>query len=191
MASLALLNLARSRSFCPLPLDGVLTMRFGANARIWRPPLLTPTPLDWFPIEAYEYAPTRSGVSFMPARIQHVSIPFPPGGQPAARTFYGELFGLREVPVPSTLNQEQLIWYRVGDTELHLFSEEPCEDNSARHFCFALDALDEVEALRQRLLEAGVSVKDVIAIPGRPRYVCRDPFNNLIEFTTIEYDYLS
>ncbi len=130
------------------------------------------------------------GDSTMPARIQHVSIPFPPGGQPAARSFYGDILGLNEVPVPATLNQSQLIWYRMGDTELHLFNEEPREDTSGRHFCFALDDLAEVEAWRERLLAGGVEVKDVVAIPGRPRYVCRDPFRNLIEFSTIEYDYL-
>jgi catechol 2,3-dioxygenase-like lactoylglutathione lyase family enzyme len=132
----------------------------------------------------------RPGVLTMPARIQHVSIPFPPGGESAARAFYGELLELNEVPVPPSLSDYKIIWYRMGDTELHLFSEESREDTSGRHFCFALDSLAEVEVWREQLLAGGVEVKDVVAIPSRPRYVCRDPFQNLIEFTTIEYDYL-
>jgi hypothetical protein len=126
----------------------------------------------------------------MPIRIQHVSIPYSPGQQTTARSFYGDLFGLTEIPVPTTLSDYPIIWYRLGDTELHLYSEEPRDDASGRHFCFALDSVAEMETLRQRLSNGGVAVNDAIEIPSRPRYFCRDPFNNLIEFTTIEYDYL-
>ena len=40
--------------------------------------------------------------------------------------------------------------------------------------------------LRARLTEAGYTPTDTIPIPGRPRFVCDDPFGNPIEFTTIE-----
>jgi catechol 2,3-dioxygenase-like lactoylglutathione lyase family enzyme len=126
----------------------------------------------------------------MPIRIQHVSIPFPPGGQTAARAFYGDTLGLREVAVPPTLNAARLVWYRAGDTELHLFEETPLEDLSGRHFCFALADAAALAELRARLVATGVAVEEVVAIPGRPRFVCRDPFRNLLEFTTLEYDYL-
>jgi catechol 2,3-dioxygenase-like lactoylglutathione lyase family enzyme len=59
------------------------------------------------------------------------------------------------------------------------------QDHSGRHYCLAVDDLD---ALRARLEAAGVSVVNDIPIPGRPRFFARDPFGNLIEFTTIEGD---
>ncbi len=123
----------------------------------------------------------------MKRRIQHVSIPRPPGSQSQTRTFYGELLALEEVPVPESLRHLDLIWYRLGETELHLFTEEPAEDQSAHHFCIEVDDLDET---RRRLVEAGYQPRDTTPIPGRPRFFCRDPFGNEIEFTTIVGDYL-
>ncbi len=123
----------------------------------------------------------------MNARLQHVSIPRPPGSDAAARAFYGDLLGLEEVSPPKSLAALDLIWYRLGDNELHLFAEESMgQDHSGRHLCMAVD---DVESLRERLETAGVTVVGTIAIPGRPRYFVRDPFGNLIEITTIEGDY--
>jgi len=34
-------------------------------------------------------------------RIDHVQLSIPPGGEAAARRFYGELLGCREVPKPA------------------------------------------------------------------------------------------
>lgn len=117
------------------------------------------------------------------ARIQHVSIPVPAGEQEQARQFYGGLLGLPEISVPATLSDLNLVWFRLGDTELHLFNEPLIADRSARHFCVAVE---DVEALRDHLEAAGVAVVGATPIPGRPRYFCRDPFGNLIEFTTLE-----
>lgn len=124
----------------------------------------------------------------MTVRIQHVSIPRPPESHDAARAFYGDLLGLEEIPPPASLHELDLIWYRLGNTELHLFAEEPQgQDHSGRHFCIAVD---DVEVLRARLEEAGIAVVGTTPIPGRPRYFIRDPFGNMIEITTIESDYL-
>ncbi|MEZ4560373.1 MAG: VOC family protein [Caldilineaceae bacterium] len=125
----------------------------------------------------------------MTVRIQHVSIPRPPGSDAAARHFYGELLGLEEIPPPESLHDLKVIWYRLGNTELHILTEEPQgQDHSGRHFCIAVD---DVEAWRERLQAAGVAVVGTTPIPGRPRYFIRDPFGNMIEITTIESDYLA
>ncbi|HEU5103947.1 MAG TPA: VOC family protein [Roseiflexaceae bacterium] len=116
-------------------------------------------------------------------RIQHVSIPRPPGSHAQTRAFYGELLGLQEKPVPASIQHLDLIWYNIGeDMELHLFTEEPLEDRSGRHFCMEVD---DVQAMRERLASAGYEPRDTIAINNRPRFFCRDPFGNDIEFTTI------
>lgn len=116
-------------------------------------------------------------------RIQHVSIPRPPGSHAQTRAFYGELLGLPEKPVPASIEHLDLIWYQLGDTELHVFTEEPQPNRSGRHFCMDVDNLNE---LRTKLTAAGYEPRDTIPIPGRPRFFCRDPFGNDIEFTTIE-----
>ena len=119
-------------------------------------------------------------------RIQHVSVPRPPGSHAQTRAFYGELLGLEEVAVPDSLQDMDLIWYRLGDTELHLFTEEPLEDRSGRHFCIEVDDLG---AIRERLASAGHEPRDTTPIRNRPRFFCKDPFGNTIEFTTILGDY--
>lgn len=119
------------------------------------------------------------------ARIQHVSIPIPPEGMDAARTFYSEVLQLTETPVPREVAGLDLLWYQLGDTELHLFAEAMRGDRSARHFCIAVE---DVEAVRVRLEAAGVPLVRTTPLPGRPRLFCRDPFGNLVEFTTVEAD---
>lgn len=118
-------------------------------------------------------------------RIQHVSIPRPPGeaSRAQAAAFYGELLGLEQKPVPATIAHLDLIWFDVGEgTELHMFSEEPLDDRSGRHFC--LEVAD-VAAMRQRLADAGYEPWEPEPIKNRPRFFCRDPFGNTVEFTTI------
>lgn len=121
----------------------------------------------------------------MVVRLQHASVPRPPGTAAVARQFYGEVFGLEEVQPPAMLKPLEVIWYRLDrDTELHIFVEEPAgQDHSGRHFCLAVDDLEE---MRARLEAAGVTVASDIPLPGRPRFFVRDPFGNLIEVTTIE-----
>lgn len=121
----------------------------------------------------------------MPPRIQHVSIPVPADSEQSIRDFYGGLLQLDEVPVPRELADLDVVWYRLGDTELHLFAEHIQADRSARHFCIAVDDVNEVQ---DRLEAAGVPLVGAAPVPGRPRFFCRDPFGNLIEITTIEGD---
>ena len=102
------------------------------------------------------------------------------------RRFYRDVLGLREQPTPSTLAAMNLLWFTAGDgLELHFFPG-PQDLESRRHFCFNIDDLEET---RRRLQEAGLAPFDDTPIPNRPRFFCRDPVGNLIEFTSIEGDY--
>jgi catechol 2,3-dioxygenase-like lactoylglutathione lyase family enzyme len=119
-------------------------------------------------------------------RLQHVSSPYPEGADASVRRFYGEVLGLREQPVPSTLAGMRLLWFSAGEgLELHFFPGPP-DVLSGRHFCLDIDDLEET---RSRLLEAGLEPYDAAPIPNRPRFFCRDPAGNLVEFTRIEGDY--
>lgn len=121
----------------------------------------------------------------MNARLQHVAIARPPDADHTARAFYGDLLGLSEITPPASLQSLGVLWYQIGKgSELHIFVEEPLgQDRSGRHFCLAVE---DVEALRLRLIVAGIRVAADVPIPDRPRYFVRDPFGNLIELTTIE-----
>jgi len=124
--------------------------------------------------------------------LQHVSIPRPPDEESAqlARHFYKDLIGLPEKPVPTSIAHLGLIWFRIGEeAELHVFAEakEVSATASTRHFCLQVS---DVAGLRQRLSENGYEPWSPEEIPGRPRFFCRDPFSNVVEFTQITDNYL-
>lgn len=114
-------------------------------------------------------------------RIQHVSVTAPLDGAERARQFYGGVLGFREKPVPETLaGLDILAWFEVGPDELHVVGQdEPGRDSSRRHVCFEVEDL---QAVRAALEQAGYAPYDAAPIPGRPRFFCRDPFGNLLEF---------
>ncbi len=116
-------------------------------------------------------------------RLQHVSVAIAADGADAARAFYGELLGLEEKPVPPKLDPGELIWFRCsGDLELHLMQTGDQPPPSA-HFCLAVESgLDD---LRQRIEAAGVRTRMPTEIVGRPRFMCTDPFGNVVELTQL------
>lgn len=117
-------------------------------------------------------------------RVQHVSLARPRGdaGDEQARHFYGQILGLEEITPPASLAASHLIWFRLGDNELHLFPSDQPPAHAAQHLCLQTD---DVEALRAHVAAAGVEIIEDTPIPNRPRFFARDPFDNLIEFTTI------
>ena len=116
-------------------------------------------------------------------RLQHVSVAIAADGADEARAFYGGLLGLEEKPVPPKLDPEQLVWFRLGgDLELHLMQTGD-EPPPGAHFCIAVDTgLDE---LRARIEAAGIKTTTPTEIVGRPRFMCDDPFGNLVELTQL------
>jgi catechol 2,3-dioxygenase-like lactoylglutathione lyase family enzyme len=118
--------------------------------------------------------------------LQHVSSPFRDGEQDLIRRFYGDVLGLTEIVPPKSLAHLKLVWFSAGPgLELHFFSGSP-DLASTRHFCLNIDDLDETRA---SLESAGAQPFDDTPIPNRPRFFCRDPVGNLVEFTSIQGDY--
>ena len=114
----------------------------------------------------------------------------PPGGNDEARRFYTEILGLREIPSPSTMDIDRLVWFSVSDDgdELHILVDEEFEPIvNGQHLCLVVHDL---AAMRQKLEEAGVETSEEPHIPFRPRFSFRDPFGNKIELTEIHGNYL-
>lgn len=122
-------------------------------------------------------------------RLQHASILIPPGAQGAVRAFYGDLLGLEEKPAPQSLAHLHLVWFAAGENEMELHflpTPDRPEKTDQRHICLVVDDL---EAYRNRLTEAHVTITEAEPIPHRPRFFCRDPFGNLVELSSIQGDY--
>ena len=118
-------------------------------------------------------------------RLQHTSVPMPPGGDDQARAFYGDALGMPEIPKPTGLQHLTVVWFAANDAgdEVHVFQEKNMGPNSAeQHLCLEVDDL---EGFRNRLHERGFETRDPEAIGNRPRLFVRDPFGNLIELVQI------
>ncbi|HEV2128303.1 MAG TPA: VOC family protein [Thermomicrobiales bacterium] len=116
-------------------------------------------------------------------RLQHVSVPMPPGGLAKARAFYGDQLGLEEKVPPQALGTEDFAWFRLGDDgdELHVFTEDGMPA-VGQHFCMEVDDID---AWREDLAAKGIEIAETVPIDNRPRFFIRDPFMNRIEITQI------
>lgn len=121
--------------------------------------------------------------------LQHVSLPMPPGGNDTAREFYGKKLGLEEKTPPSSLDDLNLVWFRLGDGEheLHIFPEENATGGpGGQHPCIRVENLDE---WREQLAANGVAVEETTAIENRPRFFVHDPFGNRLEITQVTGQY--
>ena len=111
--------------------------------------------------------------------IDHVQLLMPPGGETAARQFYGELLGLREVAKPDELAVRGGCWFiGVGGTAIHLGVDQRF---IAAHKGHPGLIVVDLEAARTALAAAGARVIDDDS--GLPVLRCytEDPFGNRIE----------
>jgi catechol 2,3-dioxygenase-like lactoylglutathione lyase family enzyme len=110
--------------------------------------------------------------------IDHVQVTGPPGCEPAARTFYGELLGLVELPKPPLLAARGGLWFAIGHQELHIGVEEEFRPARRAHPAFSCSDLD---AVAGRLAAAGALVDWNEDIAGVRRFYTVDPFGNRLE----------
>jgi GNAT superfamily N-acetyltransferase len=112
----------------------------------------------------------------MIAGIDHVQVAAPPGGEEAARGFYGELLGLIEISKPERLRPRGGVWFAVGDEQLHVGIEEPFAPARKAHPALAIPRAADLRALADRLMAAGHGVQW-----DGPRCYVADPFGNRLE----------
>jgi catechol 2,3-dioxygenase-like lactoylglutathione lyase family enzyme len=110
--------------------------------------------------------------------IDHFQIAGPRGCEGAARSFFGDVLGLAEVPKPETLRGRGGVWFAVGDHQLHVGIEEPFAPARKAHPAFRVTGIDELAA---RLEAAGHPPRWDDDLPGYRRFYVDDPFGNRIE----------
>ena len=108
--------------------------------------------------------------------IDHVQLPIPADGVPAARPFYEEVLGLREVRDPA-LDRAGTVRYALGPLRLDL--SEGAYAGPAPQAHLALVVTDFVALLR-RLQRAGVLLRHA-PLADRDRAYVEDPFGNQLE----------
>lgn len=111
--------------------------------------------------------------------IDHVQLLMPTGGEAAARQFYGELLGLREVAKPIELAPRGGCWFvGVGGTAIHLGVDQ--RFIAARKSHPGLIVADLGAARRALLAGGALVVEDDTGLPVSRCYT-EDPFGNRIE----------
>jgi GNAT superfamily N-acetyltransferase len=92
----------------------------------------------------------------MIARIDHVQVAAPAGGEGAARAFYGDLLGLPELPKPERLRARGGVWFAVGEQQLHVGIEESFAAARKAHPALAVPRAGDLSALAAKLEAAEV-----------------------------------
>ncbi len=112
--------------------------------------------------------------------LDHVQLAAPPGCEPAARQFFGDLLGLREIPKPETMRDTGGVWFLLGAQELHIGVADPFVPSRKGHPAIRVqgEALDQLAA---RLSDAGAKVQWDDRLPGARRFYTEDPWGNRIE----------
>jgi len=111
-------------------------------------------------------------------RIDHVQLAIPPGGEDAARRFYGDVLGMTEVPKPAPMAARGGLWFTAGAVAIHLGLEPEMRASVKAHPALVVDDLDAYVA---RLAGAGCRWTPSDEIPGTRRGHTWDPFGNRIE----------
>ncbi|WP_232677434.1 VOC family protein [Nocardioides sp. R-C-SC26] len=126
-------------------------------------------------------------------RLHHVQVSCPPGGEEAARAFYGTGLGLDEVAKPAALAVRGGVWFRSFDgecvtAELHVGVEEGFAPARRAHPAFAYETVPELDGIIARLRTAGFAVdeRERHTFPGFERAHAVDPHGNRVELLAPE-----
>ena len=110
-------------------------------------------------------------------RLDHIQICIPIGKEQEAREFYTDIMGFEEIPKPAELIPNGGLWYRVGDIQFHIGTENEI-NKSKRHPAFEVFDLASARHLLERYK---VKIKEEIQVSGQVRFSFVDPFGNRIE----------
>jgi len=117
--------------------------------------------------------------------LDHVQIAGPPGCEAEARRFYGGLLELEEIEKPEPMRASGGVWFWIDDREIHIGVEDPFTPARKAHPGLRVQR-GELDAIAERLFEAGAPVDWDDRYPGVRRFYTGDPFGNRIEI--LAYD---
>jgi catechol 2,3-dioxygenase-like lactoylglutathione lyase family enzyme len=120
------------------------------------------------------------------AGLDHVLVAAPTGCEDAARRFYGELLGLREIPKPPSLLREGGVWFEVGAQQVHVGGTRDFTPSRKGHPALRARSGEALEAIAARLAAAGADVRWDERLPGVRRFYTDDPWGNRVEILVSE-----
>lgn len=113
-------------------------------------------------------------------RVHHAQITIPQGAENAAREFYCDFLGLKEIQKPESLQGRGGFWLELGAFQIHIGTEADFDRTKTKaHLAYEVENL---AGWREKLGGKGIKILEGIPIPGYDRFEFRDPFGNRIEF---------
>ena len=110
--------------------------------------------------------------------IDHILLAITPGGEAAARQFYGDVLGLTEIPKPQALAGRGGLWFECGPLQIHLGIEPHFQASKAAHPALLVEDLS---YFSDRLQASQCTIDRDRQLPGYQRLFTVDPFGNRIE----------
>jgi len=122
--------------------------------------------------------------SFRVTALSHVNVTVPEHLEAAAKHFYGNVLGLKQIQKPAGPKQHKGAWYELGEVQLHLSVANEYATNSDRHVGYLVENITQAE---RHLADSGVVIiPDPRPVAGVKRFYVRDPGGNLIEIVQAE-----
>jgi len=115
--------------------------------------------------------------SIVVSGLDHIQVAAPVGCEDAARAFYGQLLGLKEIIKPAQLQARGGVWFACGHGQLHVGVEQNFTSAQKAHPAFGIRQFD---AMLDRLQAAAKPIRRE-DLPGLRRAFSVDPFGNRIE----------
>lgn len=110
--------------------------------------------------------------------LHHVQLAMPPGEEASATNFYEGVLGIPRVAKPAHLETRGGCWFETDTVRVHLGVEDDFRPAKKAHPALLVDDL---QSVRQLLLNEDVEVVDDEPLPGYDRIYAFDPFGNRIE----------
>jgi catechol 2,3-dioxygenase-like lactoylglutathione lyase family enzyme len=110
--------------------------------------------------------------------IDHVQLAMPNGEEEAARRFYRDVLGMKELAKPAELAKRGGCWFESGGVQIHLGVDHDFHPAKKAHPALRCANYAKLTA---RLQRTGVEIIPDDALPGTTRCYVHDPFGNRIE----------
>jgi catechol 2,3-dioxygenase-like lactoylglutathione lyase family enzyme len=115
--------------------------------------------------------------------VNHVQVNVPVADLEPARAFYVGFLGMKEIRRPDVFTSKG-IWLNAGTFEIHVGLEDGVDRTKTRaHVAYLVDDL---QAWRDKVVDAGSRIVEQPKIPGYDRFQFRDPFGNMVELIAAE-----
>jgi catechol 2,3-dioxygenase-like lactoylglutathione lyase family enzyme len=110
--------------------------------------------------------------------IDHVQLAMPAGGEERARSFYGGILGLPEVPKPPELAKRGGCWFESDRVKIHLGVDKTFHPATKAHPGLLVSGL---KGIIEQCRTQGIDIIDDAPLPGYDRVFLSDPFGNRLE----------